>query len=151
MALKRTWGNVFSMRRAAWALCAVLAVAGCGGANAESDDRPDGTARQEASRTVEFIADQQTPLRWTKKSYRTNAGRIELRVVNPSVAVHGVAVERSRRCCRQPGSESLGFTKTIDTGETTSTVVTLPAGRYWAYCNVDGHWQGGMVSRLIVD
>jgi Sulfocyanin (SoxE) domain len=140
------------MRRAAWAMCAALAVAGCGGADPQSDQRPDdGTARQEASRTVEFVADKQTPLRWTRESYRTEAGRIELRVDNPSAAVHGVAVERSRRCCRQPGSDSLGYTKTIDTGETTSTVVNLPAGRYWAYCNVDGHWQGGMVSRLIVE
>jgi hypothetical protein len=141
------------MRQAIWVLCAVLALAACGGSEEQSGERPedDGAARQQASRAVEFVADQETPLRWTKKSYRTEPGRIELRVVNPSAAVHGVAVERSKRCCRQPGSDALGYTKTIDTGETTSTVVTLAAGRYWAYCNVDGHWQGGMVSRLIVE
>jgi hypothetical protein len=40
-----------------------------------------------------------------------------------------------------PGSERL---------RTTRTVVELSPGRYWAYCGVDGHGQGGMVSRLIV-
>jgi hypothetical protein len=141
------------MRRATWVLCAALAVAGCGGSEGQNDERAtdDGSARKKPARTVKFVADPKTPLRWTKPTYRTEAGPMELRVVNPSPAVHGVAVERSKRCCRQPGSKDLGYTKTIDTGETTSTVVTLPVGRYWAYCNVDGHWQGGMLSRLIVE
>jgi hypothetical protein len=133
-------------------LCLVLAVAGCGGGEqreeGQADDR---TAREETTATLEFVADRKIPLRWTKESYRSEPGRVELQVVNPSQAVHGVAVERSEKCCRQPGSKQLGYTKTIDTNETSRTVVTLRAGRYWAYCNVDGHWQGGMVSRLVVE
>lgn len=33
-------------------------------------------------------------------------------------------------------------------GETTRVAAELPPGRYWACCAVDGHWQGGMISRL---
>jgi uncharacterized cupredoxin-like copper-binding protein len=132
----------------------LLALAGCGGsADEQRAEQParDETARREPASTVRFVADEATPLRWTKETYRTPAGEVELKVINPSQAVHGVAVERSAKCCRQPGSEQLGFTKTIDTGEMTRAVVSLPAGRYWAYCNVDGHWQGGMLSRLVVE
>jgi uncharacterized cupredoxin-like copper-binding protein len=74
----------------------------------------------------------------------------ELRVRNPSEAVHNVAVEQSRTCCRQPGNRQFGYTNTISPGQTARAVVKLSPGRYWAYCGVDGHWQGGMISRLIV-
>jgi hypothetical protein len=132
-------------------LCLVLVIAGCGGDEQSKDGQADRTARQEPTATIEFVADRNLPLRWTKETYRSEPGHVELRVVNPSQAVHGVAVERSEKCCRQAGSKQLGYTTTIDTNETSRTVVTLRAGRYWAYCNVDGHWQGGMVSRLVVE
>jgi hypothetical protein len=131
----------------------LLAFAGCGESDNQRAEQAarDEPARREPTSTLRFVADEATPLRWTKETYRTPAGDVELKVTNPSQAVHGVAVERSATCCRQPGSKQLGYTKTIDTGETTRTVVSLPAGRYWAYCNVDGHWQGGMLSRLVVE
>jgi hypothetical protein len=133
-------------------LCLVLTIAGCGGGEQSKEGQAGNpTARQEPTPTIQFVADRKVPLRWTKETYRSEPGRVELEVVNPSPAVHGVAVERSGKCCRQPGSTQLGYTKTIDMNETSRTVVTLRAGRYWAYCNVDGHWQGGMVSRLIVE
>jgi uncharacterized cupredoxin-like copper-binding protein len=75
---------------------------------------------------------------------------VELRVVNPSQGPHSVAVEESRKCCKQRGAKRFGTSNTVSTGETTRIVVELSPGRYWAYCGVDGHWQGGMVSRLIV-
>jgi uncharacterized cupredoxin-like copper-binding protein len=127
-----------TMRRRAWVLCLVLAFVGC------SDDGGEKRSR------ITFVADAKTPLRWTKKTYRTEAGRVELRVVNPSQAVHSVGVEKSQKCCKQPGDEQFGTSKTVSTGETTRTIVELSPGRYWAYCGVDGHWQAGMVSRLVV-
>ena len=142
-------------RLAALTLCLATVVAGCGGsADAE---RPkgkrapkDGAAPRHTS-SVTFLADPKTPLRWTKKLYRTPAGRVELRVKNPSPAPHSVAVEHSKTCCKQPGGKQFGVSKTVSTGETARTVVNLAPGRYWAYCGVDGHWQGGMVSELIVE
>lgn len=126
------------MRRRAWILCLVLAFVGCGENGGEKRSQ------------ITFVADPNTPLRWTKRTYRTEAGRVELRVVNPSQAVHSVGVEKSRTCCKQPGDKQFGTSKTVSTGETTRIVVELSPGSYWAYCGVDGHWQAGMVSRLVV-
>jgi uncharacterized cupredoxin-like copper-binding protein len=61
-----------------------------------------------------------------------------------------VGVEKSQKCCKQPGAKQFGTSETVSTGETTRTIVELSPGRYWAYCGVDGHWQAGMVSRLVV-
>jgi len=126
-----------------------MAAIGCGDKAAE--DKPQ-VAPPMATPTssILFVADRQIPLRWTKKTYRTEAGQVELRVDNPSEAVHNVAVEQGRTCCRQPGNRQFGYTNTISPGETARAVVKLSPGRYWAYCGVDGHWQGGMISRLIV-
>jgi hypothetical protein len=142
------------MRMRGWIVCLVLAVSGCGG---DGDEKPAAespatqrTTRPRPTSTIEFVADRKIPLRWTRKTYRAKAGQLELRVVNPSEAPHSIAVEQSRQCCKQPGSSQFGISKTVSTGETTQTVVTLTPGRYWAYCGVDGHWQGGMVSQLIV-
>jgi hypothetical protein len=126
------------VRRRSWILCLVLAFVGCGDDGGEKRSR------------ITFVADVQLPLRWTKKTYRTEAGRVELRVVNPSQAPHSVGVEKSQKCCKQPGAKQFGTSKTVSTGETTRTIVELSPGRYWAYCGVDGHWQAGMVSRLVV-
>jgi hypothetical protein len=137
------------MKSAGWSLCLLLALAGCGG----DDDDENATASPAPATptsSIVFVADRQTPLRWTEKTYRTNRGQIELRVRNPSEAVHNVAVEQSRTCCRQPGNRQFGYTNTISPGQTARAVVKLSPGRYWAYCGVDGHWQGGMISRLIV-
>jgi uncharacterized cupredoxin-like copper-binding protein len=143
------------VRRRGWILFLLLAVAGCGG----DSDEEKGTAERPATQrtapraitsSILFVADPKVPLRWTKKTYRTDAGRVEVRVENPSEAVHNVAVEQSRTCCRQPGNRQFGYTTTISPGETARAVVNLSPGRYWAYCGVDGHWQGGMISRLIV-
>jgi hypothetical protein len=130
------------MRRRAWIPCLVLAFVGCGDAGDEMSRPP--------TSSITFVADLNAPLRWTEKSYSTEAGRVELRVVNPSLGPHSVGVEKSRKCCKQRGAKQFGTSKTVSTGETTRIVVELPPGRYWAYCGVDGHWQGGMVSRLIV-
>jgi hypothetical protein len=142
-------------RRGGWILFVVLAVAGCGGNGGDEGsvaERPSTprTAPPEATSTLQLVADPKIPLRWTRKTYRTDAGRVELRLRNPSEAQHNAAVERSSRCCKQPGNQQLGYTNIIGPGETTRKVVELPAGRYWLYCNVEGHWQGGMVARLIV-
>lgn len=141
------------MRRRGWIVCFLLAVSGCGSDDDEpAAERPatQRTTAPEPTGTIDFVADRKVPLRWTKKTYRAEAGRLALRVVNPSAAPHSVGVEQSKTCCKQPGARQFGTSQTVSTGETTQTVVQLSPGRYWAYCAVDGHWQGGMISRLIV-
>jgi sulfocyanin SoxE-like protein len=131
------------MRRGGCFLCLVLAFVGCAGNGG-------GHAAPLPTSSIAFVADRNTPLRWTKKTYRTEAGRVQHRVIDPSQGPHSVGVEKSQKCCKQRGDKQFGTSKTVSTGETTRTVVELSPGRHWAYCGVDGHWQGGMVSRLIV-
>jgi hypothetical protein len=141
------------MRRRGWILWLLLAFVGCGDGGeqrSQGERSATGRAAQPPTSSITFVADRKTPLRWTRKSYRTEAGRVELRVVNPSQASHSIGVEKSQKCCKQPGSEQFGTSQTVSTGETTRIVVELSPGLYWAYCGVDGHWQGGMVSRLVV-
>jgi plastocyanin len=143
------------IRRRGWIFCLLVAVAGCGGDDDGDKPEAEGPTTQRAAASaptsrILFVADPKIPLRFTRKTYRTEPGRVELRLENPSQAVHNVAVEQSAKCCRQPGNRQFGLTTTISPGETTRAVVELPPGRYWAYCGVEGHWQGGMVSRLIV-
>jgi hypothetical protein len=59
-------------------------------------------------------------------------------------------VEKSQKCCKQPGEKQFGTSKNSQHVGDDADVAELSAGRYWAYCGVDGDWQGGMVSRLIV-
>jgi hypothetical protein len=143
------------MRRGGWGVVFVLAIGGCGGNGGDENsvaERPTTprTPPPQATSTLALVADPKIPLRWTRKTYRTKPGGVELSVRNPSQAQHNAAVEQSNRCCKQPGNRQLGYTNIIGPGETTRKVVELPAGRYWLYCNVEGHWQAGMVSRLIV-
>ena len=137
----------------------VVAVIGCGG----DDDNGDGDAAttpttaadpappREPTRSLRLVADPTKANRWTKNIYRTKAGKVELRLANPSGDPHNVAVEKSGKCCEQPSAEWVGTSPTALKGESAKVVVDLKPGRYWAYCNIASHWQGGMVSRLVVD
>jgi hypothetical protein len=143
------------MRFRGLTLCLLVTAAGCGGDGTEKPPQAQRPTTQRTSPPVPtssllFVADREVPLRFTRKTFRTRAGYVELRTENPSEAVHNVAVEQSRTCCRQPGSRQFGYTNTTSPGETARAVVKLSPGQYWAYCGVDGHWQGGMISRLEV-
>ena len=142
-------------RRLGWAVCLAIAISGCGGDDEDEGSKAQRPATQRTTPPAPtgklvFVADRKVPLRWTKKTYVTDPGHVELRVENSSEAVHNVAVEQSRKCCRQPGNRQFGYTNTVSPGDSDRTVVKLSPGRYWAYCGIDGHWQGGMISRLVV-
>jgi plastocyanin len=147
--------------RSGWCIALLIAgaISGCG----SDDDGDDGTAVTTPTTTAEskpspkptsslrFVAAPTAQHRWTKKSYRAKGGTVEIRLANPSDAPHNVAIEKSKKCCEQRGHKWLTTSPTIEKGETTKVVVDLKPGRYWAYCNIASHWQGGMVSRLVVD
>ena len=132
-----------------------LLIAGCGG-DGDSDEPaatapPTTAASAKPTSSVSVVADPKTPLRWTKKAYRTKAGTVEFRLDNPSVAAHNVAIEQSGKCCRQKGHKYIGTSPTVTEDEKTKLVAELKPGKYWLYCSIAGHWQGGMISRLVVD
>jgi|RhiMetdeSRZDD1v2_1073273.scaffolds.fasta_scaffold968882_2 plastocyanin len=135
-----------------------VTISGCG----SDDDGDEGTAVTAPSTTAEskpppkptsslrFVAAPSAQHRWTQKRYSTKAGTVEVRLANASDTVHNVAIEKSKKCCEQRGHKWLATSPTIGGGETTKVVVDLKPGSYWAYCNIGSHWQGGMVSRLVV-
>lgn len=130
-------------------------VLGCGGddgeegKNAEPDERP---AAVGPTSTVKVEARPGHRDQFVQKRLRAKAGRVEIKFKIPKRGEgHNVQIEQSVRCCTLTGARYLGGTKTILKGESTSATVTLKPGRYWFYCSVGGHWQGGMQGPLIVD
>ena len=140
-------------------LAVIVGVIGCGGDDNSGDGgaarTPATTAEPapspEPAQSLKFVADANRRNRWTRTTYRTKAGKVELRLANPSSDPHNVAIEKSRKCCEQPGATWVATSPTALKGEKAKVVADLKPGRYWAFCNVASHWQGGMVSRLVVE
>ena len=77
------------MCRCVWILCLLVAVVACG---SDDDEEPKKAEKAKPpTSTILFVADPKTPLRYTRKTYRTKAGRVELAAREP---VHGGAQRR---------------------------------------------------------
>jgi plastocyanin len=131
-------------------------VLGCGGddgeeegKNARPDKRPAATG---PTSTVKVEAEPGHRDQFVQKRLKTKAGKVLIKFKIPKRGEgHNVQIEQSAQCCTRTGARYLGGTGTILKGESTTATVNLKAGKYWFYCSVGGHWQGGMQGPLLVE
>jgi uncharacterized cupredoxin-like copper-binding protein len=135
----------------ALALAAVALVA-CGDDNGTTTTETGGAAagetteaggQAEGGEAVVFEADPNGALAYTVTEASTEAGKVEIELVNDAAVPHDVAIEDS-------DGETIGKTDTI-TESSTSTTVDLEPGTYTFYCSVPGHRQAGMEGTLTVE
>ena len=107
------------------ALVAALGVATTTGADA----RPAATYKLSAAKTG---------LKFNVSTIRARAGKVTLKMSNPSSFPHAVGIK----------GKSKG--KTVKKGGTSTVTATLKKGTYTFYCPVPGHEAGGMKGKLIV-
>ena len=118
------------MRRNKIAAGLVIAAVGAGGMAATATNaRPAATYSLSADRSK---------LKFNKTTIRAKAGRVTLRLSNPSSIPHNV------------GIKGKGTSKTIGRNKTASYSATLKRGTYTFYCGVGQHERSGMKGKLIV-
>ena len=119
------------MRRNKIAAGLVIAAVGAGGMVATaSNARPAATYSLSADRSK---------LKFNKTTIRAKAGRVSLKLTNPSSIPHNI------------GIKGKGVSKTIGrNGKTATYSATLKKGTYTFYCGVGSHERAGMKGKLIV-
>jgi uncharacterized cupredoxin-like copper-binding protein len=139
------------------AAAAALAVAGCGGGGgggtatstaaaggatgATGSTGSTGSGGGGGGETLDLSADPSGKLAFDKKTLSAKAGKVTIKMDNPSQLPHGVAIEGN-------GVDQDG--KVVQNGGTSEVSVTLKPGKYTFYCPVPGHRQGGMQGTLTV-
>ncbi|HEX6026717.1 MAG TPA: cupredoxin domain-containing protein [Solirubrobacter sp.] len=109
---------------------AVVAAIGVGGTAAV-------TAPARPAATYSLSADR-SKLKFNKSTIRAKAGRVTLRMSNPSNLPHNIGIKG-----RKVG-------RTVGKGKTSTVTVRLRRGTYTFYCGVGNHERAGMRGRLIV-
>jgi plastocyanin len=138
------------MRPATAAFCVAIvgaAISGCGGGDSTGEKKS--TAPSKPATALELSAVAPHKLRFDKGRLTATAGRIRIEFTNPESLPHNVQIEQGGRCCGRPASKYLGGTGTIGKGHVAATVNLRP-GTYSYYCSTGGHWQTGMVGKLVV-
>jgi plastocyanin len=108
----------------------VIAAVGAGGFVASATSaRPAATYSLSADRSK---------LKFNKTTIRAKAGRVTLRLTNPSSIPHNV------------GIKGKGVSRTIGRNKSASYSTTLRRGTYTFYCGVGQHERAGMKGKLIV-
>jgi plastocyanin len=87
--------------------------------------------------TYKLSADK-SKLKFNKSTIRAKAGKVTLKMSNPSPLPHNVGVQGK------------GTGKTVNKGGTSTYSVTLKKGTYTFYCSVGSHAKAGMKGKLIV-
>jgi plastocyanin len=87
--------------------------------------------------TYKLSADK-SKLKFNKSTIRAKAGKVTLRMSNPSNLPHNIGVQGK------------GTGKTVNKGGTSTFTVTLKKGTYTFYCGVGNHAKAGMKGKLIV-
>lgn len=96
-----------------------------------------GTAVAAPSATYRLSADK-SRLKFNKSTIRAKAGKVTLRMANPSSLPHAV------------GIQGRGKGRTVGRGGTSTYTATLKRGTYTFYCPVGSHAKAGMRGKLIV-
>jgi plastocyanin len=109
---------------------AVMAAVGIGGLATTS-----APARPAATYT---ISADKSKLKFTRSTVRARAGRVTLRMPNPSSLPHAI------------GLRGRGKGRTVGKGGTSTYTTTLRKGTYTFYCPVGSHAAAGMTGKLIV-
>ena len=91
--------------------------------------------------TLRISADAKGALRYDRTTLRTAPGLVTIRMKNPALLPHNVAI-------RGNGVRKLG--KIVLRGGTSTVTARLKRGRYTFYCSVAGHEAGGMKGTLVV-
>jgi plastocyanin len=119
-----------NMRRNKIAAGLVVVAVGVGGAaTAVAPAAPRATYRLSADKSK---------LKFNVSTIRAKAGKVTLRMANPSSIPHAVGVQGK------------GKGKTVGKNGTSTYSVTLRKGTYTFYCPVPGHAKAGMKGRLLV-
>ena len=125
------------MKRAA--ICAAAAVAAVGVAGVA----PQASGKAAASRLTLKASDTGGKLRFNKKTLHAKAGKVTVKVNNPSsnsfphaVEIEGKGIEKESKIA-QPGKRA-------------KVTVRLTKGTYEFYCPVGRHKQAGMKGKLVV-
>jgi plastocyanin len=119
--------NVRSTRITAGAIVVALGLAGV--ATTMSQARPAATYRLSADRSK---------LKFNVSTIRAKAGKVTLRMSNPSSTPHNVAIK----------GKKIG--RVVGRGGVSTVTVRLRKGTYTFYCSVGSHERAGMRGRLIV-
>ena len=130
-------------RWAALATIASLAVAGCGGSDAEPV--PDGSAvdSNPNTDTLQPSAVADGSYQFAEESLTAVAGTITVTFENPAPIAHDFCVETSE-------AAQLGCTELTADGDTAIADFALEPGEYVYYCSVAGHREEGMEGTLTV-
>jgi plastocyanin len=107
----------------------------------EPESEAGGEAVQGGGRTLTLAADPGGALRFDTEALEARAGRVTIRMENPSSVPHNVSIEGR-------GVDEEG--KTVGQGGTSSVTAELRPGEYDFYCSVAGHREGGMEGTLTV-
>jgi plastocyanin len=91
--------------------------------------------------TLRLTASPTGALKFDKKTLTAKAGRVTIRMQNPSPLPHNVALK---------GKGVAAKGKIVTKGGTSTVAATLKKGRYTFYCSVPGHAAAGMKGVLIV-
>jgi plastocyanin len=87
---------------------------------------------------LELVADPTGMPRFDKTTLEAPAGRITLRLTNPSPMPHSI------------GIEGRAYGKVVQKGGVSTVTVTLKPGQYTYFCTVSGHRTAGMKGMLVV-
>ncbi len=123
---------------------ASLALAACGGDTSSSSTEAESSGSASAGgATVSFTAEPSGQLAFTETEVSASAGEATIELDNPSATAHNVVIEDA-------DGNDVGETETVS-DDTTSATVTLEAGTYTFYCDVDSHREAGMEGTLTVE
>ena len=127
-------------------VAAALLIAGCGGGSSGGSTNAAATTTPMPStggQVVNLSADPGGQLRFNMPTLTAKAGKVTLRMTNPTSAgmPHGIAVEGN-------GVDKDG--PTVAAGKVSTVTVTLKKGTYEYYCPVPGHKEAGMKGTLKV-
>ena len=137
------------------AVCAVVALAGCGSSKKSNSSGASSTPATTqsstpsttpssggaAAGTVKLSADQTGALKFDQTALAAKAGKVTLDMANPSPVSHAIAVKGN-------GIDKKG--QPVGQGSDSTITVTLKPGTYTFYCPVDGHEAAGMKGTLTV-
>jgi plastocyanin len=96
------------------------------------------TAVSAAPNTTYKLSADKSKLKFNKSTIRAKAGKVTLRLSNPSSISHDI------------GIQGKGTGKVVSKGGTSTYTATLKKGTYTFYCSVDSHAKAGMKGKLIV-
>jgi plastocyanin len=94
-----------------------------------------------AATTLTLKADPKGALKFDKKTLTAKAGKVTIKMTNPSPLMHNVAIKGN-------GVNKKG--KIVGKGGVSTVTATLKKGKYTFYCSVPGHEAGGMKGTLTV-